>query len=360
MDLITTDGLKDYALWVAGEPTDGSSNYNDVVLIHMQFIYDLFVTGGTFGTRDVATSAGLYEHFVDIPMTDWLWLRKHPPFAFVTTPANIGSSSSVPLNQGSQIGTATLTYGSTTVTFSIAPNFPGIGTVAGARLKILTQEQGVPNPPITVPRIATHLTGQTTAFLDAPWPQETQTVSNFAIFRAEYPVPADFERFCEAWKVQGGYLMNDQPLNVGSNEQVFDNYPMSEYNYGPPSMAARLNPTTIMMNRWDTFSYRIEGSYVFTPTALALAQLPLQQPVIPTRFRATLALGAAMMIAQDKLDSSRVGSLSSEFRELVHLMAVEYRKEQNSGSELAGRQLYRQGSNFRRRGLKSASGLPIF
>ena len=86
-NLITTDDVVAYALWLAGEPTDGSSDYNDRILQHAQSVYNTFVNGGTLGVRDVAQAAGLYEHLVDIPTTDWYWLRKQPPYAFVTTPA---------------------------------------------------------------------------------------------------------------------------------------------------------------------------------------------------------------------------------------------------------------------------------
>ena len=55
---ITTDDLKAYALWMSGEPTDGSSDYDDRVLQHMQAVYNTFVNGGTLGVRDVAQAAG--------------------------------------------------------------------------------------------------------------------------------------------------------------------------------------------------------------------------------------------------------------------------------------------------------------
>src|SRR5574337_751267 len=201
MPFVTTDDLKEQALWMAGEPVNGTSDYDDQALQYMQYIYNVLVTGGTIGVRALATSAGLYSHVVDIALTDWIWLRKFPNFAFVTTPAYIGSSASIPLRQGIQGGTLTLVYGAVNATFSSAPFWLDGGTVtsiAGGRISIISQQNGVPNPPRTAPRIVSHTIGQTLALLDAPWPQETQTVSNYAVWRAEYPIPADFERFCEA------------------------------------------------------------------------------------------------------------------------------------------------------------------
>jgi hypothetical protein len=354
MALITTDDLKADALWRAGEPTDGSSDYDSKVMDHMQSVYDTFVNGGTLGTKDVAQAAGLYEHLVDIPTTDWMWLRKFPPYAFNTTPAIIGSSASVPLNQGTQIGTVTVTNGSTTITFSVAPAV----SVQGWRLKLLTQGGGIPNPPITVPRIVSHTAGATTATLDAAWNQETQTVNNFVIYQAEYSMPSDFVRFCEAWMVQGGWVGGSaQPrLDVGSYEQVMNLFPLGGYNQGPPNAAGRLSTGVLMVNRWDTFSYRIEGSYIFQPDTLAIGVA--QEPLIPVRYRHALSIGAAMLVALDKVDS-RTHELSSAFREILVHMGNETRHEQKAGSEKAGRHLYRQGRAGR--GLKrTTSGLPLF
>jgi hypothetical protein len=364
MPYITTDDLAAQALWMAGEPTDGTSDYATQVLDYLQAVYDVLVTGGTFGTRDLATSAGLYSQVVNVAQTDWLWLRKFPPFAFNTTPAFIGSSSTIPLNQGVQGGSMVLTQGAFTVQFNtVNPSwFDGLvqTSVQGGRITIFTQANGVPNPPRTTPRIATHVLGNSFALLDAPWPQETQEVSDFAIWRAEYPVPADFERFCEAWKVQGGNLNGQQPLNVGSYEQVGDYWPVNNTYVGPPTACARMDPATLMMNSFDTFSYRCEGSYVFQPPALELNVTPdPQEPLVPVRFRQVLALGAAMLMMQDKVDS-RCEAVASQFREMVSTMSDEYRKEQNSGSELSGRMLYRNRGRLSSIWLRTRSGLPFW
>lgn len=352
----TTDDLKTNALWLSGEPTDGTSNYDAQVLTWMQLIYDTLLNGGTLGTRDLATSAGLYEHVVDIPTTDWLWLRKFPTFAFNTTPAILGSGASVTQSSPPPtiIGTVALTFGSATITFSIAPAI----SVAGWRLKLLTQAAGIANPPITVPRITAHTAASVTATLDTTWPQDTQTASNYVLFEPEYTLPTDFARFCESPSVQGGWGGGATPsrLSIGSAEQVGDQFPMQDLAQGPPSAAARLDNTTLQMNRWDTQSYRIEFSYIYTPPVLVTGTG--QQPVVALRFRHMLAIGAAMLVAQDKVDS-RTAALASEFREIVRHMGIEYRKEQNAGSELSGRHLYRQGRS--RRGLlRTSSGLPLW
>jgi hypothetical protein len=356
-NLLTTDDLKANALWLGGEPTDGASDYDAQVLTWMQLVYNTLVNGGTLGTRDVAQAAGLYEHLVDIPTTDWMWLRKFPPFAFNTTPAILGASSSAAISgpPPEVIGTVSLTTGSPGITFSIAPSV----SVKGWRLKLLTQAPGVAFPPITVPRIADHAANATTATLDAGWPQDTQVASNYVLFQIEYPLPADFLRFVESPAVHGGWISFTPPrLNMGSVEQVGDQFPIQTMSQGPPTAAARMNDTTIQVNRWDTQGYRSEFSYIFQPPALALAQLPLQEPLVPARFRQVIAIGAAMLIAHDKVDS-RTASLSSQFREIIAHMGNEWRHEQGVGSELAGVHLYRR--NGGRRGmLKTASGLPLF
>jgi hypothetical protein len=352
----TTDDLVTQALWLAGEPTNGQSDYQAQALIWMQLCYDTLLNGGTLGTTNIAQSAGLYEHLVDIPTTDWKWLRKFPPFAFNTTPAILGSGADVSQSGGPppiMIGTVLVTNGSPTITFSIAPPV----SVAAWRLKLIDQAPGVPNPPITIPRIVSHVANATTATLDAPWPQETQTASNFALFQAEYPLPSDFVRFCESPMVQGGWSgLNPPRLAIGDSEQVFDYWPLTEFNQGPPTAAARVTTNTIMLNRWDTPSYRIEFSYIYQPDPLAINIQ--QEPVVPLRFRNILALGSAMLMAHDKVDS-RTGSLSSQFREVLTQLGQEYRKEQMAGSENMGRMLFR--TPYNRRGLlRTASGLPLW
>src|SRR5204862_4533053 len=101
-------------------------------------------------------------------------------------------------------------------------------------------------------------------------------------------------------------------------------------------------------------SYRIEGSYIFQPSSLALDIN--QQPLLPLRFRHVLSVGAAMLVMQDKVDG-RKNDLASEFREILHHMGIEYRHEQTMGSEWAGRHLFRQGQR-RRSMLRTTSGLP--
>jgi len=359
---VTTDDLQQYALWLSGEPTDGTSDYNDRIVQHMNTVYQTFVNGGTLGTRDIATSAGLYEHVVDIPTTDWLWLRKYPPFAFNTTAAIIGSAASV-VQSGpppETIGTVSVTTGSTLITFSIAPS----KSVANWRLRSLVQAAGVAFPPLTVPRIISHIAGATIAVLDAPWPQDTQSMSNFVLIQLEYALPTDFVRFCESPYVHGGWggmgggwTSSSLPrLAIGSVQQVGDQFPITQISQGPPTAAGRFNTETIQLNTWDAQSYRIEFTYVFSPLTLQVGIS--QQPVIPLRYRHVLAIGAAMLVMQDKVDS-RGTSLASEFREIVAHLGIEYRKEQSAGSELAGRHLFR--ANQRRRGmLRTTSGLPLF
>jgi hypothetical protein len=179
------------------------------------------------------------------------------------------------------------------------------------------------------------------------------------LFQAEYMLPADFLRFTEAPQIHGGWSGSNVPrLNIGSPEQVSDMFPITEINQGPPTAAARISTDTIQMNRWDTQSFRIEFSYIFQPEALVVGAN--QQPLVPLRFRQVLSIGAAMLMAHDKVDQ-RMTTLSSQFREIVAHMGVEYRKEMMSGSEWNGRMLFRQGQSRNRRGLlRTASGLPLW
>src|SRR3990172_9500813 len=130
-NLTTTEDLRLDALFRAGEPASASSALYAKALEYVNRIQqDLLLGGGIAVGRDLATSAGIYAHVVDLPLTDWWWARKQPR-GVLNTDALV------------EAGTVTVTEGSTAVTFSSAPAV----SVAGWRLEV----SKLP----TVPRILT-------------------------------------------------------------------------------------------------------------------------------------------------------------------------------------------------------------
>jgi len=312
----TVDDLRTDALFRAGEPVTSTSSFFTKSVEYLNRIQQTLVLGGSIAVgRDLATSAGIYAHVVDLPITDFWWARKTPP-GIVTTEALI------------ETGTVTVTEGSTTATFSSAP----AASVAGFRLEVARLP--------TVPRVLSHTAGSTTATLDAAWPEDTQTAASYVLFRSDYSLPLDFLRFAGAPYLHSRYR---DPIPVSERENLDASYPWGSFARQPPTAAALVQPQVIQVNSYDTRGYRLEFDYIFLPDDLASGGTP----ILPRHHRAVLAVGAAMLICFDKGDD-RAKNLASEFREMVQRLVQEHRKMLSEGSSVFGVHRIRQRNAGRR------------
>lgn len=309
------------ALFRAGEPQTATSDFYARALEYVNRVYqDLLLGGAVAVGRDLATSAGIYDRLVDLPMTDWWFARKQPRGVF-NTDALI------------ETGTVTATQGSTAVTFSSAPAF----SVAGWRLDVAHLP--------TVPRILTHVAGSTSATLDAAWPEVTSAGASYTLFNVEYDLPEDFLRFAGAPYLHSRYM---DAIPVGVREGHDIQYPFGTFFKAPPTAAAMIQPRRIQLNSYDTRAYRLEFDYIFMP-----GDLQSGGPIpIPRHHRAVLAIGAAMLICFDKSDD-KAARLASEFRERVALMVQEHRKMLSSGSPTMGVHRVRTSQDHRKGRIQS-------
>lgn len=317
-NLTTTEDLRLDALYRAGAQANSSGQVYAKALEYLNRIQqDLLLGGGIAVGRDLATSAGIYAHLVDIPVIDWWWARKQPR-GIITTDALI------------ETGTVTVTQGSAAVTFSTGPT----PSVAGWRLEI----SKLP----TVPRILTHTAGSTSATMDAPWPEADQTGASFVVYNVEYDLAADFIRFAGAPYLHSRYM---DPIPVTPRETHDACWPFGTFFKEPPTAAAMIQPKRIQLNSYDTRPYRLEYDYVFLPDDLT--GVGSEEPIIPRPHRATLALGAAMLLAFDRSDD-RAENLASEFRERVQRMGQEHRRQLSGGSMTYGVHQTRLGQTDRK------------
>lgn len=302
-NLDTVNDLAADALFRAGEPATGGS-YATRVYEYLNRTQRALLLGGSVAVgRDLATSAGIYAHVVDLPITDFWWARKQPR-GVLTTDALI------------ETGTVTVTLGSPTVTFSSAP----AASVAGWRLEV----SKLP----TVPRILSHAAGATTATMDAPWPEITSAGAGYVLYNVEYDLAPDFLRFAGAPYLHSRYM---DPIVVGVREGHDAAYPFGTFFRSPSSAAAMIQPRRIQMNSYDTRGYRLEYDYIFSPPDLQSGGVT----ILPVHHRPVLAVGAAMLICFDKNDD-KADNLASEYRELVQRMIQEHRKQLSAGSMVFG------------------------
>jgi len=305
-NLTTTEDLRLDALFRAGEPASSSSALYAKALDYLNRIQqDLLIGGGVAVGRDLATSAGIYAHVVDLPITDFWWARKQPRGA-LNTDALI------------ETGTVTVTQGSTAVSFSDAPAV----SIAGWRLEV----SKLP----TVPVVASHTIGTTSAALDLPWPEATQTSASYVAYNPEYNLAPDFLRFAGAPYLHSIY---QDPIPVGTREAHDQAYPFGTFFRSPPIAAAMIQPRRIQLNSYDTRPYRLEYDYIFMPPDLAAAQG--EEPLPPRHHRAVLSVGAAMLLAFDKGDD-KAQNLASEFRERVRRLVQEHRHQLSAASMTYG------------------------
>lgn len=325
-NLETVNDLREMALWRAGEPQDTTSDFWTQSLTYLNVVQQVMLLGGGVAVgRDLATSAGIYNLAVMIPLTDWYWARKR---GVLTTTQAIDSEDS----PGSGTArTVTATKDSATLSFSgnITPS------MTGYRILINNQE--------TLPLITAHTAGTSTATMDAVWPQDTETGVIFQAWPWEVSLATDFLRFEGA-----PWLHSDfgPPIPGMSKEQMLTDNPIQSVGAGASQSFALVGPQTIIFDRYDAERrYRYEYDYIMLPSDLEAGGTPL----LPRHHRLVLSSGAAMLMLFDKNDV-KAENCASEFRELVMRMGQEHRKMLGSASNLYGRHLVRQPGYKRRRG----------
>ncbi|HEX7126258.1 MAG TPA: hypothetical protein VF406_10890 [Thermodesulfobacteriota bacterium] len=309
--------LKADALFRAGEPTDGSSDFESVVVTYLNAIQQGLLIGGPFGTRP---EAGLPA----LPIVDWWWARK---LAVLSTDAAITT------------GTVTLTKHSTTVTFSDAPTVDVTDwfLVVGTR--------------IVVPQIVAHVAMSDTATLDAPWPDVT-TTETYVLANLRVPLPADWLRPVGAGRV----TVADPPavswLRIVDWSTLEAMAPRASLAEGVPRVAALMDETTLEVRAWTESPARLELPYLALPADLATGGTP----VLPRHHRRLLAVGAALLILLDKADD-KATALVSEFRGLHAALVQEHTHRIRRLSPAFGQIHPRPGARASR--LVTASGIVL-
>lgn len=154
----TTADLLDGVLRRCGEITSdqGTSPRQGAALLYLNQIHHNLVMGGCELETDV-----------DEP---WVWATARHPII-------------IQLNPALTTGTCAFTYGSTSATFSVAPQLQSANvSVEGWHIK----PDGCPE----VYRIVSHSSGSTSFSLDAPFPQATNAAQTFRMFQLDYDLIA--------------------------------------------------------------------------------------------------------------------------------------------------------------------------
>jgi hypothetical protein len=264
----TTSDLKTYALKKAGEPTDGSSDYDSEVEEFLNLMNFNVLAGGSE-----------YDAELGVP---WVWAKSRNPGVITFKPPY-------------ETGTVTLTNGSTSGTFSDAPT--GLGSFAlSYQLKIDDEAEFY--------IFQTHTADSTSFTLDGPFVGDDGTYT-FRAYKVDYDLTTDVVRLISPFRVyRRGYR---QPAEVAIIERnAFDrDFPKPNgFVQGVPNFATIIHESdgtfTVRFNRWMDEEIRIEYDYIPLPTALTAD--PDTTPILPREDRIVLAYGAVHMILEDKND----------------------------------------------------------
>lgn len=278
--LTTAKDLKLDALNIAGEPTDGTSDYDATMYDWLTVAQRTIVSGGMLGPSMLQPE-------------NWYWARAWPRGSMqLQQPYNAAETIS-----------ATFTLGSTNVSVpsTVLPDLTGYRVLRSdtpARHII----DGVNNN--AVPNRFT---------LREPWTGDTVTDANWLAYPDTYALPTDFVRGLSPlflyWFPSN--LPTTQFIDVIEPVDMERMYPQTfpwggnlTATGGVPVLAARVNDTRIRFSHFlNTLNQpnpmQVEFEYIRRPPVIAEGVIP----IIPIEHRRILAYGAAYLILNDKKNS---------------------------------------------------------
>jgi hypothetical protein len=295
MNLQFTSDLTSDVLFRAGEPTDGSSQYQTTVLSYLNRAYMGVCSGGSELMPEVREN--------------WWWLRKYPPGLLFLIPPIASGGSSVLF--GVFPATVTATINSTTLTFS-----SNVGTsLTGWHIRIGASSD--------LYRIAAHTSGTNTATLDTTWNNVTTTTS-YLVGKLEYALAADVMRILSPMR-SAGTNGNTDPTKIHEMdiEKLETDYPLAQVSSGMPEAFARVGLTQVRFNRFNSaipdHYARVEYDYLQRPAMLTSPGIT-EEPLVPWEWRRVLADWALLWLFMDRNDS-RADAVGLSAKQTLQAMA---------------------------------------
>lgn len=287
-------------LFRAGEPTNGSSDFNTVALVYLNRAYQALWMGGT------EVEPAINEN--------WWWLLKE---GSILTNANI-------------TGTAQVTNGSAAITLSSAPAV----SVAGRHFVVT----GHPETYV----ILAHAAGTTAATLDSVYLGTTDTVAPHTIFQLDYALASDVLRLATPMRLTQPNLSGTSYSRPGRNFQVHglsnreleETSPIATITTGIPRFFAQMTEQKVRFDQRTTGRVRVDYTYLQRPADLTNSAS--EEPLVPRQYRRLLSDIALIWLLIDKNDD-RATALSQVAKAGVRAMALENRMRlQVYGSKLDG------------------------
>ena len=261
-NLTYTGDVIDDVLFRAGEPVDGTSDFNAAVLEYVNRAYRAIWMGG--------------GEFVEDMNEPWLWLKKDPPAVLTIMPYI-------------ETGTIAVTNNSTSATLSAAQALD----LDGYFLKV----DGHPD----VFRVSAHTAAGTAVTLDGVYTGEDETAATYRLMKLEYALAADILRLIGPLRVQSDNESEIQGIDLSALDR---DYPLLNLEAGTPDRFALVTETKVRFNKCggtsSTDLRRVEYDYLYKPSDLT--DSGAEVPVVPREHLSVLSDIALFYLFQAKSD----------------------------------------------------------
>lgn len=319
-------------LFRAGEPVDGTSDFDATALQYLNRAYQGLWMGGSELVPEVNEV--------------WWWLKAN---AF-------GTIILLPLYD---YGTISVANGSTSITFSAVPKLAGSNvSLAGRYIK--TDDEA------DVYLISAHTAGATAATLDSMYTGDTDTAAAYKAFALDYDLPSD------CLYVPGpvfAYQDNRTEIEYIEEDEMRIKWPLNEVDIGVPQNFTMIGHNEVRFSHagGEDEDYagagicdyiRCDFTYIAKPADLI--DSGSQEPVVPHQFRKLLADWALFLLLSDKEDTKARDAFELAARGLIG-MAREHRRQSLRMSQSNFGKIYPRQNQLSRwhRPLRTSSGLII-
>ncbi|MGI9489177.1 MAG: hypothetical protein ACR2RF_25480 [Geminicoccaceae bacterium] len=315
-NLRTVDDLKEDVLFRAGEPTDGTSDFDSRTIVHLNRAYRILWNGG--------------QEFDPEVNEKWLWLLATSPGVLLLNPALA-------------TGTVDVINGNTTVTAT--------GNLATTILGRYFKSDDHAD----VFRII-FSPGGTVFDLDSVYTGITASSVSYKIFQLNYSLATDVLHLIGPMRV---YQEGREEIH-GMDESSLDReWPLREIKRGVPRNFAMIGEREVRFSHYGgaTSGALIRADYSYLRTAADLAS-GSTEPLVPFQYRSVLSDMALFYVLKEKQDSE-AEAMGLQARQGLRAMAIDNRYRLTLFSRELGRIYPRPDREFRDGPLRTEGGVII-
>jgi len=323
----TSSDLRVDSLWMAGEPSSGTtSGYYSRALDYQNIVLTCLIAGGALGA-------------ITFPKMDWWWARS-------ATPGWVTILDAFNDNAGT---TVTLTQDSTTFSLSAAYAL----SLTGYRIVVSSGSAD------QIAYVSAHTAAASTGTLSLAWKPATVATTSAIAYKNTYDLPTDFAKFSTSLRCS----RSPYEIPLVDIRDLEKEFPRNRVWIGTPMAAALLIGTSAAGYTIPALHFShaptdgpwvIEFEYLKKQTALTGST---DEPPIPHQHRRILSLGAAYLMLVDKNDA-RQAQIGGMFRDAWDAMSMD-EAQLGGNNDQYGRLLAFPGIGGNSQPLRTSSGLII-